>query len=460
VKAARAPRPSAASVATQNACAVCMPLGACLAYRGIAGAMPYLHGPQGCATYIRRFLIGHFREPMDIACSSFSETSAVFGGGRDLHRGLENVTTQYAPALVGVATTCLAETIGDDMAMLIRQYAKAHGDGGPELVWAATPSYNGTHADGFHAAVHGVVRQIAGKDTGLAAVSSSSVNLFPNMLSPADLRHLREIVEDFDLACTLLPDYSETLDRPVLAEYERIPEGGTPLSAVRGMHGARASVLLGRCVRPDHDAALYLSDTHGVPAFRLGIPVGIGETDRFFRVLEQLSGHPSPDKHLKERGRLVDAYVDGHKYLFGKRVALVGEEDLVIGLAVFVAETGAVPVVCATGGRSGRFAQALEEALGGLAQPPETVDGADFSMIEALVAEADADLILGSSRCYPMAAREGVPLIRVGMPIHDRIGAQRVLHTGYRGAQTLYDLMANTLIQREQDRGDAGYMTM
>ena len=46
------------------------------------------------------------------------------------------------------------------------------------------------------------------------------------------------------------------------------------------------------------------------------------------------------------------------------------------------------------------------------------------------------------------------------MPIHDRIGAQRVLHVGYRGAQALFDAMVNALIQREQDYGDAGYMMM
>src|ERR1035438_2412566 len=82
-------------VATRNACKLCSPLGACLALRGVAGAVPFLHGSQGCATYIRRYLISHFREPMDIAVSGFSEATTVFGGGDNLRTGLHNVARQY-----------------------------------------------------------------------------------------------------------------------------------------------------------------------------------------------------------------------------------------------------------------------------------------------------------------------------------------------------------------------------
>ena len=69
-------------VSTTNACKLCKPLGACLAFRGIEGAVPFLHGSQGCATYMRRYIISHFREPMDIASSSLGEKHAIYGGGQ------------------------------------------------------------------------------------------------------------------------------------------------------------------------------------------------------------------------------------------------------------------------------------------------------------------------------------------------------------------------------------------
>ena len=82
-----APARAESKSATCNACKLCAPLGACLAFRGVEGAMPLLHGSQGCATYIRRYMISHFREPLDIASSNFSETAAVFGGRENLRTG-------------------------------------------------------------------------------------------------------------------------------------------------------------------------------------------------------------------------------------------------------------------------------------------------------------------------------------------------------------------------------------
>ena len=77
-----------------------------------------------------------------------------------------------------------------------------------------------------------------------------------------------------------------------------------------------------------------MEERFGVPWRPLGLPVGLRETDEFFKVLEELAGRPTPEKHAQERGRLIDAYVDGHKYIFNKRAVVYGEEDLVVGIAV------------------------------------------------------------------------------------------------------------------------------
>ena len=105
--------PASSFVATRNACKLCTPLGACLAFAGVEGARTILHGSQGCATYIRRYMISHFKEPIDIASSNFSESATIFGGRDNLRAGLANVARQYQPTVIGVATTCLAETIGE-----------------------------------------------------------------------------------------------------------------------------------------------------------------------------------------------------------------------------------------------------------------------------------------------------------------------------------------------------------
>ena len=269
--------------ATRNACKLCAPLGACLALRGVEGAVGFLHGSQGCATYIRRYLISHFREPVDIAASNISEESTVFGGGKNLAAGLDNVTSQYNPEMIGVATTCLTETIGEDTRMLLADY-KRSAPGAPALVPVSTPSYRGTHMDGFHAAVRAVVEHLSGdstppKDGGR---SRERVNFFPGMFSPADLRYLKEIVTDFGLEALLLPDYSDTLDGPALEHYQKIPAGGTPLADIREAPRARASIEFGRTITRFPTAAVLAEEKWGVKRHNLGWPIGVQETDRLF----------------------------------------------------------------------------------------------------------------------------------------------------------------------------------
>jgi len=445
-------------VSTTNACKLCKPLGAALAFRGIAKTVPFLHGSQGCATYMRRYIISHFNEPIDIASSALGEKSAVYGGAANLRLGLKNVTEKYRPELIGLATTCLTETIGDDVPMILREYylaAEKEGAVLPAVVHVSTPSYAGTHMEGFHAAVRAVVEQIAG-----AGGKNDTINLLPGFVSPADLRHLRAILADFNLAATILPDYSETLDGQAMLDYPRIPEGGTPLSAIRGMGQARATLELGRTL-PDHSAGVYLNQAFGVPCQRLGLPIGIRETDLFFAALEKLSDRPAPARLAAVRGRLIDALVDGHKYVFGKKAVIYGEEDLVVGLTAFLAEIGIFPVLCASGGKSGRLAQAIATVLNGLpVTPPEVREDADFLEIAERVAELDPDLLVGHSKGYAIAKKQNIPLIRVGFPIHDRLGGQRILHLGYEGAQALFDLIVNILIAGKQDRSPVGYSYM
>lgn len=135
---------------TRNACKLCTPLGACVAFKGVKGCVPLIHGSQGCATYIRRYMISHYREPVDIASSSFSEEAAVFGGNKLFNTGITNIRKTYQPECIAITSTCLSETIGEDVPKLIKEYQAVHGDENlPAFVYASTPSYKGTHLDGF-----------------------------------------------------------------------------------------------------------------------------------------------------------------------------------------------------------------------------------------------------------------------------------------------------------------------
>lgn len=445
-------------VATRNACKLCSPLGASVVFRGIEGAAPFLHGSQGCATYIRRYVISHFREPIDIASSNFSEHSAIFGGGQNLTTGISNVTRQYQPSLIGVATTCLSETIGDDVPMLLAQYRKANEAEAaklPALVNVSTPSYSGTHMDGFHAAVRAVADQLAE-----GGEKSEHVNLLPGFVSCADLRHLKEIVSDFGLEQVLLPDYSDTLDGPAWSEYQNIPAGGTTVGAIRTMGRAAATIQCGRTLAMDQSAGDVIQKKHNVPCHKIGLPIGVRETDAMFDALRQISGRPTPAKYEAERGRLIDAYVDGHKYVFGKRAVVYGEEDLVVGLVSMLGEIGVIPVLVASGGESGRLVEAIRSVWPTAPESLAIRQGADFVEISQEAEALKPDLIIGNSKGQSLSRKLNIPHIRVGFPIHDRFGGHRVLHVGYRGAQQLFDGIVNAILEKKQRDSEIGYAYM
>jgi nitrogenase molybdenum-iron protein NifN len=441
-------------ISTRNACKLCAPLGASIVFRGIEGCIPLIHGSQGCSTYIRRYVISHFKEPIDIASSNFSEESAIFGGGDNLKKALNNLTSQYGPQAIGIASTCLSETIGDDVRLYISEYAKSKGcESLPVIIHASTPSYRGTHMEGFHEAVRAAVVALAE-----GGPCNDTLNVIPGFLSPEDLRYLKEILSDFGSDYTLLPDYSDTLDGESWEDYQKLSAGGTPIQSIRNMGRASATIQLGRgLARQKASPAACLEEKFGVPAHAIGMPVGIRETDVLFGLLEELTGSKTPRKYLSERGRLVDAYIDGHKYVSGKRAVIYGEADFVAAMASFLDEIGIVPAICATGAAPGRFKETVLAGIENSQEDLRVFEDTDFlSMLDAC-GNAGIDMIVGSSKGYSLSRKLGVPLVRAGFPIHDRIGGQRILHTGYRGTQQLFDRIVNALIEATQEKSPVGY---
>ena len=163
--------------ATQKACKLCSPLGASIAYKGFEGCVPLIHGSQGCATYIRRYLISHYKEPIDIASSNFTEDATIFGGDENFKAAVLNIINSYKPQIIGIASTCLSETIGDDVSLFLHHFLKENKEITTDFVLASTPSYQGTHIDGFHEAVSAVVKKFA-----LPGLTKNYINLFPGFL--------------------------------------------------------------------------------------------------------------------------------------------------------------------------------------------------------------------------------------------------------------------------------------
>ncbi len=430
------------SLATVNPCSMCMPMGSVLVFRGVEGCMPLFHGSQGCSTYMRLYLAHHFREPVDIASTALSEKGAVYGGSANLMQGLKNVIRGYNPKVIGIATTCLAETIGDDVPQIVREFqAQEPLARDVIIVPVSTPSYAASHEVGYRVALKGLVQTLARKSK-----PSGRINmLVGSIISPADVRFLRRLFDDWGLGYILMPDISETFDATLSQDLPLIPKGGTPLEDIRDTANSKATLTIGGWVQ-EPGAGDYLEKEFKVPHVALPLPISLEFTDRLAANLEELTGLSMPESYERERGRLLDTMVDAHKILADVKTAVYGDTEMVLGITRIMMELGMKPQIVATGAANPAFAENAAE----IAPGSKVSMGADFSQIAEEAVSRDIELMVGPFTGRGIARRENIPLLRVGLPNHDRYGASHQLFLGYEGSMNLVEGMANALLESKE----------
>jgi nitrogenase molybdenum-iron protein NifN len=315
--------------------------------------------------------------------------------------------------------------------------------------------------DGFHEAIRAVVSSLAEAPGPDPANKGNHINVISGFVSAEDLRELHAIMRSFTVggSYTLLPDYSESLDGGSWETYSKLPPGGTAIEDIRKMGGAAGTIYLGKMAGDPRgeDAGQWLETACGVPLARRDLPIGIENCDAFFKTLAEFSGRDIPPVWEKQRSRLIDAYIDGHKSVSGKRALVYGEEDFVAALVSFLDEIGMIPVIAATGAPDAAFARRIRGVLRNTKQEVESIDDADFAYILERAEELRPDIVIGNSKGLFLSRSLKVPLVRCGFPIHDRIGGQRILHLGYRGAMNLFDLVCNAIMSEKQERFSSGY---
>ena len=430
----------------ENPCSMCMPMGAILPFKGIEEGMVLLHGSQGCSTYMRRHIAEHFNEPIDVGSSSLNEKGTIYGGEKNLFKAIDNIIRVYKPKILGVLTTCLAETIGEDVENMIVKYLKNNPLLDLDIVPVSTPGYGGNHPEGYFLALRKVVEKLAEQGE-----KNEKINIILPNISPADIRELKRLLDLMSVEYTLLPDISETLDRPYEKNYNKIAKGGTQIADIKTMGSAKATIQMGITVEDQLSPGQYLYEKFGVPLFNLPIPIGIDNTDLFIKTITEITGKECPKCVEIERGRLIDSMIDSHKYNFQCRPVIFGEPEFVYAISKTCCENGMFPVVISTGSKSTKLVKLLNDLSSqGNIVKPEVYIQADFVKIRIASKNANANIAIGHSDGRYLTEREGIPLVRRGFPIHDRVGGQRLLSVGYAGTTVLLDQITNTLLEGKQ----------
>lgn len=424
-----------------NPCKMCMPMGGSLAFKGIESSMVLMHGSQGCSTYIRRHMATHFNEPVDIASTSLSENGTVYGGSRNLKHGLMNVIKLYNPKVIGVLTTCLAETIGEDIGRIIEEFKEKKDIRNIDIIPVNTPGYGASHFEGYFHTMRSIIEYYNRKK----AKPNGKVNIIIPNMTCADIREIKRILRLFHVDYVLMPDFSDTLDAPYKPDYEKIPEGGTRIDVIKNMSGARATIEMSVSIDDRYSPGKYLEEEHGVPLYRCPIPIGIRNTDWLIKTLSGITGKQIPGSLAVERGRLLDAMIDSHKYNGEGTVAIFGDPETVYAVTSLCLENGITPLIAATGSKNLKFRNLIA------AKGTQAIDGTDFEYVHEQVKKLRPHLLIGNSDGKIIREKENIPLIRIGFPIHDHIGAQRKLFAGYRGSMRFLDDITNTLLDLKNE---------
>jgi nitrogenase molybdenum-iron protein beta chain len=431
-----------------NPAKTCQPIGALYAALGLHGCLPHSHGSQGCCAYHRSHLTRHFKEPVMASTSSFTEGASVFGGSANLVAALGTIFAVYQPEVVAVHTTCLSETIGDDIPSII---AKARDEGaipdGKWVIHANTPSYVGSHITGYSNMAAAMVNYFAEElKPARGRPARPRLNIVPGWVEPADMRELKRLATLMGCESTVFPDTSDVLDAPQTGVHQFYPKGGVTVEALRGLGRAAATLALGSWA--SREAAAAVETRCKVPREVLDLPIGLSATDRFIGVLRARGRHEVPESLADERGRLVDLMGDMHQHLYGKSVALFGDPDHVIALTEFLVDLNMRPRHVITGTPGQAFEKRIAQILGARGLSANVRATGDLFLLHQWLKNEPVDLLLGNTYGKHLARAEDLPFVRFGWPILDRSGHTYFPTVGYLGAMRLMEKMLDAVLDR------------
>jgi nitrogenase molybdenum-iron protein NifN len=396
-------------------------IGATLAFLGIKGMLPLLHGSPGCSAFTKFPLAQHLRAAIPLSSTAMTEVSTIMGGEEKVEQAILQMVQRYQPEILSLCTTGLTETKGDDLRRLTNDMRQRYSDlHDLPIVLVSTPDFKGTLQDGFAAAVESIVKEIPQNSGGCR--QEQVVVLASSAFTPGDVQEIKEIIAAFGLQAIAVPDLSALLDSRWDYNYNAITANGTTLQQLQQIGNSIFTLALGESMR---GAAKILEQRFSIPYEVFGELTGLEPTDKFLQALADISGNTVPEKYRHQRRQLQDIMLHTHAYFGGKRVAVALEPDLLWSIVAFLQSMGVQIHAAVTTTRS----PVLEK----LAIPCVTIgDLEDFEQMAV-----GSDLLIGNSHTGAIAQRLQIPLYRQGIPIFDYLGNALSTKIGYHGTMQL-----------------------
>ena len=219
---------------TVNPLKMSQPIGGAIAFMGVGGCMPLLHGSQGCTSFGLVLFVRHFREAIPLQTTAMSEVATVLGGLENVEQAILNIANRAKPEIIGICSTGVTETKGDDVEGFIRLIRTRHPElSDVEIVYVSTPDFKDAFQDGWAKTVAKLIEDLTPERPAGAPRDPDRLNVLVGChLTPGDIDELRGIIEDFGLDPVFLPDLSGSLDGHIPDDFTPTTLGGTSLSEI------------------------------------------------------------------------------------------------------------------------------------------------------------------------------------------------------------------------------------
>jgi nitrogenase molybdenum-iron protein NifN len=402
------------------------PMGALLCFLGIKNCMPLMHGAQGCASFSKVFFTRHFSDPIAIQTTAVNDITAVIDGGDySISEAVKNITKKVKPDLVGLFTTGMTETKGDDIkgaTYLLKDKQK--------MVYVHTPDFEGGLESGFSKSIEAIINQMVKETTN---IDTNKVTLIPNVnLTPLEMEYIKDQIELFGYEVYLLPNLSDSLDGHLGLKQGALSSGGISIEDIENLGDSKLVITIGNSVK--NCGQTLLKKNEKIQHLHFDTLGGLLEADEFYKQLcisKDLS-KPHP-KIIKWRKRLQDALLDTHFAIGGTKVVVAAEPDQILSISKVIKEAGAYITAAVSPTKS----PSLDKV-----QADKIIIG-DMEDVEKELIKAD--LVISNFHCERLAKKYNKAFIIRGFPNYEIVGNQLKNDLLYEGSSYFLFEIANII---------------
>ncbi|MEO0035491.1 MAG: light-independent protochlorophyllide reductase,B subunit [Pseudomonadota bacterium] len=407
-------------------------IGAMRVVAAMTGVHFVLHAPQGDSYADLLFtMIERGRKRPPVTYTSFQARDLAGSTSEMFKTAARDAIARFQPQALVVGSSCTAELLQDDTGGLSRAMGLPIPVIPVELS-AFLRKENWGAGETFYQLVRGLAGPHVPAPGAPRPARPEGRRPCCNLLGATSLgfRHRDDIVE-----------VTRLLDRLGIDVHVCAPLGASPADLARLGEADFNVVLYPEVALP---AAEWLKRSFGQP-FVATVPLGVGATLDFIREVAALAGIDpapllaAPATRLPWYSRSVDS-----NYLTGKRVFIFGDATHAIAAARVATKEFGFTVV-GLGSYSRERARDVRDAakLYGV----EALISDDYLEVEAKVAEATPDLVLGTQMERHVAKRLGVPCAVISAPVHVQdFPARSAPQMGFEGANVLFDTWIHPLM--------------